>query len=77
MKNESRVKATNFMLNGKATIILLTFVNLINTVDKSKNVRSGLRNLKSKVLDIGEIETTPCDLSKLIDSLKSQCYSDC
>ena len=36
-------------------------------VDKLKKVPSNLRNLKSKVdkFDIGKLETTPVDLSKV------------
>ena len=39
----------------------------------SKNVPSGLSSLKSKVdkLDIGKLETTPVDLSKLSNVVKS------
>ena len=44
-------------------------------IDKLKNERSGLSSLKSKVnkLDIGKLETTPVDLSKLNDVVKSSC----
>ena len=42
-------------------------------IDKLKNVTSGLSSLKSKVdkSDIGKLETTPVDLSKLSDVIKN------
>ena len=41
-------------------------------MDKLKNVPSALKSLKSIVgkLDIGKLETTPADLSKLSDVVK-------
>ena len=43
-------------------------------IDKLKNVLSGLSSLESKVdkLDIGKLETTPADLSKLSDAVKDE-----
>ena len=43
-------------------------------VDKSKNVPSGSGSFKSKVdeLNIGKLETTPVDLSKLSDVVKNE-----
>ena len=42
-------------------------------IDKLKNVPSNLSSLKSKVdkLDIGKLETTPVDLSKLSNIVKN------
>ena len=44
----------------------------LNTA-KFKNIRSHLSNLKNKVdkLDIGKLETTPVDLSKLSNLVKN------
>ena len=43
-------------------------------MDKLKNVPSALKSLKSIVgkLDIGKLETTPADLSKLSDAVKNE-----
>ena len=42
-------------------------------IDRLKNVPSNLSSLKSKVdkLDIGKLETTPVDLSKLSNIVKN------
>ena len=42
-------------------------------IDKLKNVPSNLSSLKSKVdkLEIGKLETTPADLSKLSNIVKN------
>ena len=42
-------------------------------IDKLKNVPSGLSSLKSKIdkLNIGKLETTPVDLSKLSNVVKN------
>ena len=47
-------------------------------LDKLKNVPTDLSNLKSKVdkLDIGKLETTPADLSKLSNVLQNVVEKD-
>ena len=47
-------------------------------LDKLKNVPTDLSNLKSKVdkLDIGKLETTPADLSKLSNVLQNVAEKD-
>ena len=48
-------------------------VNLKSDVDKLKNMRSNLNNLRHKVdkLDIGKLGTIPTDLSKLSNLVKN------
>ena len=47
-------------------------------LDKLKNVPTDLSNLKSKVdkLDIGKLETTPADLSKLSNVIQNVVEKD-
>ena len=68
-KNATDVDSSNFakktdLANLKSDLDKLD-------IDKLKNVRSNLSNLKSEV-DIGKLQTTSVDLNKLSDVVKNE-----